>query len=142
MCNDRLWYLYTLSHRGNVFYVGVSQDLLNRYKSHCTEMYGRCYNTIHWIKQDGELPDLNILNSFASIYDAWMAEMSLIRHFVTIKHKLRNIDCNAPFNILIDCIPVKGCNDKVKMKDNYAHAVIKTAFDNYKLLPRYEYKPR
>lgn len=123
------WYVYTLSHKGNTFYVGITRNLIKRYKCHCTYPYENTHNYIHWIKEAGELPGIHILNCFLTQREAEGAETSLIRHFIHIGNKLCNVDINPPYNRIITCNPYPLLNKKKRLKRKYANDIIRKALE-------------
>jgi hypothetical protein len=134
------WYLYTLSDKGKVFYVGMSAYPASRYQQHCTNTACcRAYHYIHWMLERGEYPDMNIVWHFNSRADARFAEEVLVRQFASMGHKLCNTDYNPIYNVLITCIP----NTKRKRhKSGYSDFVrdkLKKYQDNERDEFRYNY---
>lgn len=83
-----VWYLYLLTYKGNPFYVGITHDLINRYRSHCR------INYVLSIMEPGFFPAITILNHFNNEKEAKGAEVALIRYFASINNKLCNSDHN------------------------------------------------
>lgn len=113
------------------FYVGISRKLAKRYKDHCSFPFERTHCYIHWIKEEGRLPELTILNQFTSHTDAHKAEITLIRFCVSIGHKLRNDDINPVENTIIECIPYPLDKPRRRMINGYADIEVKKAFHRY-----------
>lgn len=120
------WYLYTLSDNDGVFYVGITESIWNRYAQHCTINGGICSPHIYWIRLNGELPKLTIINSFQDKFTALNSEDSLIYYFSSINHKLFNIDKNQLKNQRIHCIPDYSIKYK-RLKPNVFKNICKDA---------------
>lgn len=116
-----LYYLYTLSYKGDIFYVGISKDPEARYKQHCGYIGNAGLSPsefIHWIIENNELPNLTIVNHFNAKSAALIAEYSLIKYFVSINHKLCNLDPNPIYNQRITCRPPYNSRRK-RQPNNY-----------------------
>ena len=129
-----MWYLYTLSNNGYVFYVGISTNLLSRYKYHCTSRFETTHKYICTIKQDGRLPELTILNTFPSQMCAESAEIALINHFSSISHKLCNDDRNPAQNRLICSIAATQIKRQPR---KYAESIIAEALNTFNKTQNY-----
>jgi predicted GIY-YIG superfamily endonuclease len=116
---NTIYYLYTLSHNNKVFYIGITKQLELRYQQHCTGSPGTpTCEYIYWIIQDGERPDMNIINHYGTKGAALLAEYTLLRYFISISHKVCNRYPNPICNRIITCRP-PYTNRKHISKNNY-----------------------
>jgi len=143
-----VWYLYTLSKDGTVFYVGITRNVKNRYRGHlsCQDMCTG--NTIYWMRQEGSLPGLEIIHCVRTQKEAEIAESAVIRQLCLMGNKLCNVDINPAYNRLIDCYPhiprirIKRINKNVipeiisEAKDRFHKLIF---YQNYEQKDRLQY---
>lgn len=103
-------YLYILSYKNSVFYVGITSYPALRYQQHCCDKLVLTYEFIYWLLAKGERPDISIINRFIDKSAAAESERSLINYFVSIGNKLCNHEGNPIHNRIITCRPIKEGN--------------------------------
>jgi predicted GIY-YIG superfamily endonuclease len=118
------WYLYTLSHKCNEFYVGISRNPVIRYSMHKGDTQPTSHY-IYWIAERGELNELslNIVNLFPTLGCARAGEETLIKYFVSKKHKLLNVEFNTPENTIITCLSDRMANHRHPVPKHISEAV-------------------
>lgn len=135
-----IWHIYTLSDNGNVFYVGISKDVSKRYRYHigCNDLC-TC-NIIYWIRRDGRLPTLELLNTARSQKEAEIAETAVIRQLYTMGNKLSNVDINPQQNRIITCSPYPSHERLKRVNPREVKEQIRQAKDRfYKLIFSYSH---
>lgn len=137
-----IWYIYTLSHNGSVFYVGISKNVGKRFRGHlsCQDMCTG--DKIYWIRHAGELPTLEILNAVRTQREAEGIETSIIRHLCIMHNKLCNVDINPNYNRLITCNPNPNKERLIRIKKGVIDEIIRGAKDRFHKLTFYYYNER
>jgi hypothetical protein len=96
-----MWYLYELSYKGIVFYVGISKKPIDRYKQHCALQHDTTKGVIALIRDTtGDLPSYNIIHGSIDKVLIMGMESDLIFSYAKIKHGLCNIEHNTKDNVL------------------------------------------
>lgn len=95
-----IYYVYSLSHKGSVFYIGISSQPSIRYSQHacCTDSCTAGF--IHAMRINHSLPDLNIIY-VGDKCTAQMFERCLINWHASLNNKLCNYEHNPVPNRLI-----------------------------------------
>lgn len=107
----KLWYVYTLSYKDKVFYVGITTDPASRFSQHTNAGSGvGTFEYMYWIIERGEIDHLriNIISHTLNKDTANAAEEAIIRYLSSVGNKLCNYDYNKQGNVLITCIPPNG----------------------------------
>lgn len=89
--DDQMYFIYSLSFAGNVFYIGKTKDLANRYRWH---IYNKCNSQlsqhIQTLIANNNYPEMRICN-YLKANDAAKRERDLIRLFSQLGQRLYNI---------------------------------------------------
>lgn len=123
------WYLYTLSNKDVIFYVGITQKPVVRFIQHsCSSLGGSNFEYIYWAIEQGDWASIriNIITHYGKKDDAKIGEAALIRYLVSINNKLTNLDHNPPRNRLITCRPQARFSNRKKILPH-----IKGVVDDY-----------
>lgn len=120
-------YVYGLYNDDYLFYIGVTENLYVRYKSHFSEYLCSAY--IMQMRLKDNYPNVKIFGAFNGYQQAEAAEHSLIRLHCLLKHKLCNHHQNDKDNKLIT--PRTNSTPK-RMPQNLHIKIIDEAIDNYK----------
>ena len=76
---DDLYFVYCLSHNGNIFYIGRTKNVLSRYKSHLNNKRpSHLRDYIKSILEAGELPTLTVI-TYQRYIEAESVEETLIK---------------------------------------------------------------
>jgi len=125
---DNCGYVYGLLDEGNVFYVGITDYILFRYKQHFIEP--TCSNYIRAMLIAGKMPGCVIYGMYNTASELLAAEHSLICHFASIGNKLCNIDQNPITNRIIT--PFDGSVKVPRCKKYSSNKIIEPAIEKYK----------
>lgn len=114
-----MFYVYTLSHKGNIFYVGQSKDVFYRYVSHMNTFF----------THGGIIPELDIIFHHKKKEIVSKCEKTAIKLISGLGIKLYNIKSNKGkrFNGLKNDYTYKMAMESRK----YHHLYIKWVFINY-----------
>jgi predicted GIY-YIG superfamily endonuclease len=126
MKTSSLWYLYTLSYKDNVFYVGITKDPVTRFSQHTNSGNGvGTFEYMYWIIERGELAHLriNLISHTLNKDTACAAEEGLIRYLSSIGNKLCNSDYNKQENILITCCPPSAARIRKKLPPHIINVI-------------------
>lgn len=118
MAPSKMWYIYTLSYKQKVFYVGITTDPVMRFRQHTNAGNGvATFEYMYWIIERGEISHLNIniISHTLSKEHACVAEEGIIRFLSSMGNKLCNNDYNKIENVLITCIPPHGARIRKKI---------------------------
>jgi hypothetical protein len=118
MFNPKLWYVYTLSYKDYVFYVGITTDPVARFSQHTNAGNGvGTFEYMYWIIERGEIDNLriNIISHTLNKDTANAAEEAIIRYLSSIGNKLCNCDYNRQCNLLITCRPHNSARVRKKL---------------------------
>lgn len=126
---DKMYFVYTLSHNGVIFYVGCTKNVRKRYMQHISKGNKQeTGNKIRSIIDAGEMPELNII-TYTLFVHARNIEETLIKCITAGGQHLYNTQCagsciinqNMPLNSrkqAIDCITIKQ-NKYIKKYNNH-----------------------
>lgn len=95
-----MYYVYSLSFDGIVFYIGCSKHPFKRFKEHATGNDLATFKVIYNKAKAGVMPVINILHHCDNKNEAFKRERFLIRFHCSINHKLSNTDYNRMDNLL------------------------------------------
>ncbi len=91
--SNSLWFVYSLSYKGQVFYIGVTTDMVKRYKMHLTSIKQKAQNKttlfIKMIIDNNDLPEMNIVDS-GKIPHVFELEGNLIKWLSRMNQPLTN----------------------------------------------------
>lgn len=138
-----LWYIYTLSDNGKVFYVGISKNINQRYRNHLSTQDLCTGNIIYWMRRDDKLPGLEILSATNGQKSAAIAETAIIRQLCIMGNKLCNVDINPIYNRIITCNPYPNRERLKRIDKSIVPSILSDAYDRYhKLSFYYNYEQR
>jgi len=108
-------FIYSLSDKGRVFYVGMTKDLHKRYTWHCnaSSCSFNTYKYIHVMLKKGRLPTIHIID-YLPYELAGRREAEIIQLFATAGHSLTNDTFN--YNKLVTSIPLPVTQRKTPFK--------------------------
>lgn len=90
---NRLWFIYSLSYQGQVFYIGVTIDMVKRYKIHLKSINQKLQNKttlfIKKILENGDCPEINIVDRLPT-QKAFELEGNLIQWISKMNQPLTN----------------------------------------------------
>jgi hypothetical protein len=116
-----MWYVYELSFKGYVFYVGCTNSPLRRYKQHYSHG-SACINVTTLLMHTNQLADFNIIYHNRREIFAAVFERQRIMHYIEQRHKL----CNNMFNHegnRLQIIAHKFEYPYPRLRNNFAHEV-------------------
>ena len=86
-----MFYIYTLSLKGRIFYVGCSADPVTRYKTHYHDSLSKCYDLIrYWLKEHDTTMVMNIIDCYDNKIHAFYKENMYIDKYNAIYPLLNN----------------------------------------------------
>lgn len=95
-----MYYVYTLSFEGSIFYIGSTQYPNQRLQEHlcCQDL---CTGKMmHFIRYMGKTPDIKLVFHSGNYTEVLEHEYRLITHYRDIRHPLCNNDGNRQQNII------------------------------------------
>jgi len=121
-------FVYALTNKGTVFYVGQTDDIYTRFSAHFYDAPCRFYIT--QMLENNEIPNLLILAMYGGEYSRHICpiERAFIKYFASINHKL----CNTEFNNTDNIIKIEKVNKPVpKIKRGLRNTIVKNAIEKY-----------
>lgn len=86
-----MYYIYTLSIKGQVFYVGCSANPVARYKTHYHDTCSKCYDLARfWLKEKDVAMSMTIIDSAKDKMTAFSLESKYIEKYNVIHPILNN----------------------------------------------------
>lgn len=87
---DSMYFVYTLSHNGQLFYIGCTKDILLRYQQHLNKSTNKLIRAkIAEILAAGQMPVLNVL-TYTNKNHAFNIEEVLLKCLTIGGHKVLN----------------------------------------------------
>lgn len=115
-----IYYVYSLSYEGYIFYIGISSQPVIRYSQHvcCTDYCTAGYISV--IRMECILPEFNIIY-IGDKTEAVLYELCLINYCIALNHLLCNCDLNPINNRL--CIPFNFVNRPQYPRKQYSKKI-------------------
>lgn len=95
------WYIYRLSYDGTPFYIGLTRNMINRYKLHYAGYVAQTSALINNIRHaTGDHVDMDVLHILECRHTAFQLEYANIRMYANQQIPICNNKWNDPHNVL------------------------------------------
>jgi predicted GIY-YIG superfamily endonuclease len=124
------YHVYILSFKGDIFYIGISNQLEWRIQRHHSDKFESNYDHIRLIESKGDSITLEVIGEFEQKSHAEFMEYSIIIYNALIGNKLFNKKYNPIYNrretIKYDGLPIK------RKKKGFIKYKVTQALENFK----------
>lgn len=95
------WYIYKLSYKGSVFYIGLTRNMINRYKTHYLGNVPQTSGLINLIRcSHNDHIDMDVVHIVDCRATAFQLERANIRMYANQNIPLCNDKWNDPSNVM------------------------------------------
>lgn len=119
-----MYFIYQLLHKEKVFYIGLTTNVIVRYKTHCACGFSTTRHFINEILIKDELPDCKIMHHFNDKEVAINKEKELIMDYSTNGYDLINLGGNKNYDKDIAKTLKKQLANRIKPKGGYANNIV------------------